>query len=84
MLEWVSFRDLRALIGPSRGDRHASAEYGPIRAELERRGKPLGALDTLIAAHARSLGSILVTNNVREFKRVSDLVVENWVTATDG
>ena len=46
---------------------------------LQDRGTPIGPLDMLIAAHARSEDMILVTNNVREFERVPDLVVENWI-----
>ncbi len=53
--------------------------YGELRADLERRGQPIGALDTLIAAHALALGSTLVTNNESEFTRVAGLPVENWV-----
>ena len=59
-------------------DYEASKSYGELRAELERRGTPIGPLDTLIAAHALSLGATLVTNNTREFERVSELRVENW------
>lgn len=59
---------------------HASAakEYGKIRAELERKGTPIGPMDMLIAGHARSEGLILVTNNTREFQRVEGLMVEDW------
>lgn len=58
----------------------ASAEYyGPVRAELLKAGQPIGANDMLIAAHAKSLGLTLVTNNESEFKRVKGLKVENWV-----
>ena len=57
----------------------AAARYGHIRASLERRGTPIGPLDTLIAAHALALGCTLVTNNEREFSRIPDLTVENWV-----
>jgi tRNA(fMet)-specific endonuclease VapC len=53
--------------------------YGSIRAALESNGQPIGMNDTWIAAHALSLGATLVTNNVREFKRVKGLKVENWV-----
>lgn len=60
-------------------DEHASEEYGRIRANLERAGQPIGPLDTLIAAHAIALDAILVTNNEREFNRVPDLTVENWM-----
>ncbi|MEW6360251.1 MAG: type II toxin-antitoxin system VapC family toxin [Planctomycetota bacterium] len=59
-------------------DDSAACEYGRIRAHLEKRGRPIGALDTLIAAHALSLNCILVTNNPTEFKRVPGLRVENW------
>jgi tRNA(fMet)-specific endonuclease VapC len=52
--------------------------YGKIRVDLERRGIPIGAMDTLIAAHAVSLDLTLVTNNVHEFERVKGLRVENW------
>ena len=47
--------------------------YGPIRATMERRGTPIGAMDLLIAAHALSLGVIMVTNNPRELRRVEGL-----------
>lgn len=60
-------------------DQNAANCYGDIRAELERRGTPIGSLDMLIAAHARSLDVILVTNNEKEFVRIVDLKIENWV-----
>ena len=56
----------------------ASVEYGKIRAELEKKGIPIGPLDTLIASHAKSLDMVLVTNNTREFERIADLKIENW------
>ena len=59
-------------------DAQASADYGEIRFDLKRKGTPIGANDLLIAAHARSLGLTLVTNNSREFDRVDGLKVENW------
>ncbi len=52
--------------------------YGELRAELERRGQPIGALDTMIAAHALAANTILVTNNTREFVRVPALRLQNW------
>lgn len=52
--------------------------YGRLRAELERKGVPIGAYDLMIAAHALSLGLTLVTNNVREFARVDGLRLDNW------
>lgn len=58
---------------------NASAHYGDIRADLERKGTPIGVNDLHIAGHARSEGLILVTNNMREFERVEGLRVVNWV-----
>ncbi|MBV5300030.1 MAG: type II toxin-antitoxin system VapC family toxin [Rhodoferax sp.] len=55
--------------------------YGDLRADLERRGTPIGALDTMIAAHALSQQAVLVTNNTREFAKVPGLHLDNWVTA---
>ena len=60
-------------------DDAAAAAYGGVRASLEKRGKPIGPLDTLIAAHPLALGSVLVTSNPREFARVKDLPLENWL-----
>ena len=57
----------------------AAAVYGRIRHELQSKGTPIGSMDMLIAAHAKSEGLILVTHNVREFSRVPGLSVENWV-----
>ncbi|WP_206598717.1 PIN domain-containing protein [Rufibacter ruber] len=57
---------------------NATVEYGKIRANLEKAGIPIGPLDTLIAAHAVSLNATLVTNNEKEFNRVTGLKIENW------
>ncbi|MDD7009161.1 MAG: type II toxin-antitoxin system VapC family toxin [Spirochaetales bacterium] len=59
-------------------DTYAAEEYGKIRADLERKGTPIGPMDILIAAHAKAEDLILVTNNTREFERVEDLEVEDW------
>ncbi len=59
-------------------DRQAAVAYGRVRAVLEKKGRPIGAMDLLIAAQALSLGVRLVTNNEREFRRVPGLRVENW------
>ena len=59
-------------------DSYAAEEYGKIRADLERKGTPIGPLDMLIAGHAKSEGLTVVTNNTREFCRVKGLVVEDW------
>ena len=61
-------------------DEEAAFHYGEIRAHLERSGTPIGAMDMLIAAHARALGITLISNNLREFERVQGLSLENWVT----
>lgn len=60
-------------------DEEAARHYGSIRAQLQRQGVPIGNNALLIAAHARSLNAIMVTNNTREFKRVPDLALEDWV-----
>lgn len=57
----------------------AAWHYGEIRADLERKGTPIGVNDLHIAGHARSEGLILVSNNVREFSRVESLRLVNWV-----
>ena len=60
-------------------DAKASQHYGQIKAALERKGEFIGENDIHIAAHAISQGLILVTNNLREFKRVANLALESWV-----
>ena len=60
-------------------DEKAALEFGRIRAFLEQKGTLIGEYDLMIAAHALSLDLILVTNNTKEFKRVSHLQIENWV-----
>lgn len=57
----------------------ADDAYAAIRTELEARGAPIGGNDMLIAAHARALGTTLVTDNEREFRRVDGLSIENWL-----
>ena len=59
----------------------ASLHYAQIRADLKTRGAMIGANDLFIAAHARSLGLALVTNNTREFGRVRNLTLENWAAS---
>lgn len=61
-------------------DTKAAETYASIRADLESKGKIIGANDLLISAHALSRGLILVTNNVKEFERIGDLQIENWIT----
>jgi tRNA(fMet)-specific endonuclease VapC len=70
LIEWVPVLSLPpdAVIG-----------YGLIRAALERQGRPIGANDLWIAAHALAAKLTLVSNNTREFERIADLTLENWV-----
>jgi tRNA(fMet)-specific endonuclease VapC len=60
-------------------DQHAADRFAPVAVSLARRGVPIGTFDTLIAAHAKSLGLIFVTNNTKHFGRVVGLKTENWV-----
>ncbi len=59
-------------------DVDAADAYGKVRADLEKKGTPIGPLDMMIAGHALSLGYKVVTNNVKEFERVKGLKIENW------
>ena len=59
-------------------DSLAAESYGKIRADLERAGTPIGPLDMMIAGHAKALGFTVVTNNTKEFERVTGLELENW------
>ncbi len=60
-------------------DSRAAQAYGPVRAALEKLGQPIGPLDTLIAAHALALDTVLVSHNLREFRRIPELRVEDWL-----
>ena len=60
-------------------DSNAAIEYGKIRASLETKGTPIGPMDMLIAAHAKSLDLTIVTNNTKEFEKIKDLQIENWI-----
>jgi tRNA(fMet)-specific endonuclease VapC len=74
-----SVEDLLAEIDVLPFESPADVEYGNIRSELENAGKPIGANDFLIAAHAAAVNATIVTANVDEFKRVRGLKVENWL-----
>ncbi len=62
-------------------EKPADAAYAEIRTYLERQGTPIGSNDLLIAAHAKALGTTLVTANTREFSRVPGLTIEDWTRA---
>lgn len=59
-------------------DSLAAESYGKVRADLEKKGTPIGVIDMMIAGHALSLGYTVVTNNTKEFERVKGLKLENW------
>ena len=65
-------------------DPKAASHYGEIRANLERKGTIIGVNDLHIAAHARSEGLVIITNNQKEFERVEGLRVENWLGIETG
>ena len=73
---WASLLDSLMEILPF--EHQAAFHYGEIRTYLERKGIMIGGMDLLIASHAMSLSSALVTNNVREFKSIPNLHLENW------
>ena len=73
LADFVSYLDVQPW------DVAAARQYGKIRVSLEKRGKPIGNMDLLIAAHALSQQCILVSNNLREFSRIRGLQCENWV-----
>jgi tRNA(fMet)-specific endonuclease VapC len=60
-------------------DEACAFQYGSVRAGLKKKGRPIGSLDTLIAAHAVALDVILVTHNTREFAQVEGLRLEDWL-----
>jgi len=62
-------------------DDSAATRYGEVRASLERGGRPIGPLDTLIGSHAHALDVILVTHNTREFSRIEGLRLEDWTAS---
>ncbi len=71
IVEWTSSLDQPEF-------KPAAKAYGTIRSALEQKGRPIGPMDLLIAAHAFSLDVQLVTNNAKEFKRVDGLEIDNW------
>jgi tRNA(fMet)-specific endonuclease VapC len=71
--------DFSSRMGVIPWDEAAAEHYGAIRAALEKEGNPVGAMDMMIAAHARSRGATLVSNNTRHFLRIPGLIIADWV-----
>lgn len=75
----ANIHQLTSVIEIAELSEEVAEHYADIRAELERLGKPIGNNDLWLAAHARTMNWVLVTNNTKEFERVSGLQIENWV-----
>jgi tRNA(fMet)-specific endonuclease VapC len=73
LMEFLTIIDIRQF------DEKAAQEYGKIKKELKDRRCLIGPFDMLIGAHTKSLNMILVTNNTKEFERITELKIENWV-----
>ena len=77
----ANLQRLREIVPVLELDDQVGDHYGDIRGRLEQAGQPIGVNDNWIAAHARALGLTLITNNTREFAKVSGLTVEDWTQA---
>jgi tRNA(fMet)-specific endonuclease VapC len=75
----LALLEFLTIMGIKHFDENAAKEYGIIKKDLKDKNYLVGSFDMLIGAHAKSLNMILVTNNVREFERIQDLKIENWV-----
>jgi len=75
----VALMEFLTIIGVKHFDEKAAQEYGIIKKDLKDRNCLIGPFDMLIAAHAKSLNITLVTNNTKEFERIKNLKIENWV-----
>ena len=75
----IALMEFLTIIGIKHFDENAAKEYGIVKKYLKDKKCLIGSMDMLIAAHAKSLNMVLVTNNIKEFVRVKDLKVENWV-----
>ncbi|WP_461245798.1 type II toxin-antitoxin system tRNA(fMet)-specific endonuclease VapC [Treponema sp. R6D11] len=73
LLEFLSIMSIKHF------DENAAKEFGIIKKDLKDKNHLIGPFDMLIGAHAKSLNMTLITNNVREFERIKDLKIENWV-----
>ena len=75
----LALMEFLTIMGIKHFDENAAKEYGIIKKDLKDKNCLIGPFDMLIGAHAKSLNMTLVTNNVREFERIKDLKIENWV-----
>jgi tRNA(fMet)-specific endonuclease VapC len=75
----IALMEFLSILGIKHFDEKAAREYGIVKKYLKDKKCLIGPMDMLIAAHAKSLNMILVTNNTDEFIRVKDLKIENWV-----
>jgi tRNA(fMet)-specific endonuclease VapC len=75
----LALLEFLSIMGIKHFDEYAAKEYGIIRKNLRDRNCLIGSFDMLIGAHAKSLNMTLVTNNIREFERIQDLKIENWI-----
>ena len=75
----IALMEFLTIIDIKHFDENAAKEYGIVKKELKDKKCLIGPFDMLIGAHAKSLGMILVTNNMKEFERIRDLRIENWV-----
>jgi tRNA(fMet)-specific endonuclease VapC len=72
-------RDFTRYLDVISWDIGAADEYAVLRTDLEAKGTPIGAMDMMIAAHSKSLNTVLVTNNQKHFMKVKGLLIENWI-----
>ena len=75
----IALLEFLAIIDVKQFDEKAAQEYGRVKKELKEKKCLIGPFDMLIGAHAKSLHMMLVTNNTKEFERISGLKIENWV-----
>jgi tRNA(fMet)-specific endonuclease VapC len=75
----IALMEFLTIIDVKKFDENAAKEYGIVKKELKDKNLLIGPFDMLIGAHAKSLGAVLVTNNTREFERINNLKIENWV-----
>jgi len=75
----IALLEFLSIMGIKQFDENAAKEYGLLKKDLKDKNYLIGPFDMLIGAHAKSLNMTLVTNNVKEFERIKDLKIENWV-----